>query len=84
MRLYCFTRAFGEGNGRIEHRSGQQEDKLFSTITTDAIDLACFVFQNSRELLQYSVADLMAVGVVHTLEAIQITQHNRDGFVQPS
>jgi hypothetical protein len=26
----------------------------------------------------------MAVGVVHTLEAIQITQHNRDGFVQPS
>ena len=84
MRLYCFTRAFGKGHGRVEHRSGQQEHKLFSTITTDAIDLARFVFQNPRELLQYRVTDLMAVGVVHTLEAIQITQHDGDGFFQPS
>ena len=51
VSLYCFTRALGEGNGRVEHCSRQQEHKLFSPITTDAIDLACLGFQNSRELL---------------------------------
>lgn len=82
VSLYCFTHALGEGNGRIEHSSGQQKHKLFTAIATDAVDLARFLFQDSRELLQYHVAGLMAVGVVHTLEAIQVTQHHGERFLQ--
>ena len=82
VRLYCFTHALGEGNGRIEHRPRQQQHKLFSTIPTDAIDLSRLLFQDPGELLQHGVAGLMAVGVVHTLEAIQITQHHRHRLVQ--
>ena len=51
VRLYCFTHALGEGNGRIEHRPGQQEHKLFATIPSDAVDLARGFLQDSRELL---------------------------------
>ena len=51
VRLYCFTHAFGEGNGRVEHRPRQQEHKLFTAIAADAVDLTRFLFQNSRELL---------------------------------
>ena len=50
VRLYCFTRALGEGNGCIQHSSGQQEHKLFATIAAHAVDLSRFLFQDSREL----------------------------------
>ena len=49
--FYCFTHALREGNGRVEHGPGQQEHKLFSAIAADAVDLARFLFQDSRELL---------------------------------
>ena len=84
VSLYCFTRALGEGNGRVEHRPRQQEHKLFTTIASHAVDLPRLLFQDARELFQNRVAGLMAVGVVHTLEAIQITQHHRDGLSQSS
>ena len=84
VSLYCFTRALGEGNGRVEHRTRQQEHKLFSPIATNAVDLPRFLFQDPGELLQYRIARLMAVGVVHTLEAIQITQHHRDRLLEPA
>ena len=84
VRLYCFTHALGEGNGCVEHRPWQQEHELFTTVPADAVDLTRFFFEDARELLQYHIADLMAVGVVHTLEAIQITQHHRDGLSQSS
>ena len=51
VRLYCFTHAFSEGNGRVEHRPRQQEHELFPTISADAVDLARFLFEDSRELL---------------------------------
>ena len=84
VSLYCFTHALGEGNGRVEHRPWQQHHELLTTVTADAVDLARFLLQDSGELSQYHIARLMAVGVVHTLEAIQITQHHRERFVQPS
>jgi len=83
VSLYCFTRALGEGNGRVEHRTRQQEHKFFSPIATDAVDLPRLLFQDTGELLQYRIARLMAVGVVHTLEAIQITHHHRDRLLEP-
>ena len=82
VSLYCFTRALGEGNGRVEHRSRQQEHKLFSPIATDAVDLPRLLFQDAGKLLQYGIACLVAVGVVHTLEAIQVTQHHGERFLQ--
>src|SRR4030095_2469152 len=51
VSLYCFTRAFREGNGRIEHRPRQQEHKLFSTITTDAVNFPPLLFQDARDLV---------------------------------
>jgi hypothetical protein len=51
VRLYCFTHAFGEGNGGIEHRPRQQEHELFTTVPADAVDLARFLFEDLRELL---------------------------------
>jgi len=51
VRLYCFTHAFGEGNGRVEHRPRQQEHELLATISADAVDLARFLFEDARELL---------------------------------
>ena len=51
VRLYCFTHALGEGNGGIEHRPGQQEHELFTTIPADAVDLASLLPQDFRELL---------------------------------
>src|SRR6476619_4660871 len=84
VSLYCFTRALGEGNGRVEHRPRQQEHKLFTTIASHAVDLPRLLFQDARELFQNRVAGLMAVGVVHTLEAIQITEHHRDRLLEPS
>ena len=84
VSLYCFTRALGEGNGRVEHRTRQQEHKFFSPIATDAVDLPRLLFQDARELFQNRIARLMAVGVVHTLEAIQITQHHRKRLLEPS
>ena len=51
VRLYCFTHAFGEGNGRVEHRPRQQEHELLATISPDAVDFARLLFEDSRELL---------------------------------
>jgi len=48
VRLYCFTRAFGEGNGRVEHCSGQQQDELLPAISADPVDLAGLLFQDAR------------------------------------
>ena len=83
VSLYCFTHALGEGNGRVEHSSRQQEHKLFSPIPADAVDLARLFFQDAGELLQYHIAHLMAVGVVHALEAIQITHHHCQRLLEP-
>jgi hypothetical protein len=82
MRLYCFTRALGKGHGRVEHRPRQQDHELLPAISADSVNLACFLFQDARELFQYDVADLMTMGVVHALEAIQITQHHGEGLLQ--
>ena len=51
VRLYCFTHALGEGNGRVEHRPRQKEHEFLPTVSADAVDLTRFLLQNARELL---------------------------------
>ena len=82
VRLYCFTRALGEGNGRVEHRPRQQQHELLTAITADPVNFAGLLFQDARKLFQHHVAHLMAVRIVHTLEAIQVTQHHGEGLLQ--
>ena len=50
VRLYCFTRALGEGNGRVEHGPRQEQHELLATVPADTVDLARLRFQDAREL----------------------------------
>jgi len=70
MRLDAFPHPLGEGDGGIEHGARQEQHELLAAIASSSVDLAHFVAENARELLQDSVAGLVAMFVIHTLEAV--------------
>src|SRR5690349_23325667 len=83
MLRYLLPQPLGEGDGGIEHRTRQDQQKLLAAVTTNAIDLARFVSQNLREFLEHRVARLMPVLVVHALELVDVAHDDSDGLVQP-
>jgi len=83
MRLDLFPHPFGEGHRRVEHRAREQQHELLPPEATRPIDLADFVPQDARELLQHCVTRLMAVGIVDALEAIEIAHHAGERLVEP-
>jgi hypothetical protein len=83
MCLDLFSHPFREGDCGVEDCSGEQQHELFAPIPAGPIDLADFVAQNAGELLQDRVAGLVAVGVIHTLETIEIAHHARERLLQP-
>ena len=83
MRLDLFPHPLGEGHRRVEDRAGEQQHELLAAIPAGAVDLANLGAQNTRELLEHRVARLVAIGVVHTLEAIEIAHHAGERLVQP-
>src|SRR5918992_4256322 len=81
--LHFFTHTLGKRHSCVQHRAGQQEHELLAPIAADAVDLARLALENLRQLLEHGVAGLVAVGVVHTLELVQVGHDARDGLVQP-
>ena len=84
MRLDLFPHPLRERDGGVEHGARQEEHKLLSAIAAGAVDLAHLAAEDARELLQDGVAGLMAILIIHTLEAVQIAHHARERLVQPT
>ena len=82
MCLDLFAHPFGERHGGVEHGPGKQQHELFAAKATRSIDLAHLVPQDPRELLEDRVARLMAVGVVHALEAVEIAHDAGKGLLE--
>ena len=82
MRLDLFPHALGERHAGVEDRPRQEQEELLAAESSRAIDLAYLVAKNFCKLLQYGIAGLVAVGVVHALEAIQVTHHAGERLVQ--
>src|SRR2546423_14859999 len=74
---------FGESHRSIENSPRKNQEKLLAAITTDAVDLAGFAFQQLRKFLQYRVAGLVSVLVVDGLEFVDVAHDHRDRLVQP-
>lgn len=82
MSLDLFSHPFRERHCGVQHGAGEQQHELLSAVPTRTIDLAHFVAENPRELLEHRVAGLVAVCVVHALEAIEIAHHAPERLVQ--
>lgn len=83
MFLDLFPHPFGEGHAGVEDGPRQQQHELFAAIPADAIDLPCLVAQDACKLLEHGVARLVAVLVVHTLEAVDVAHHAGERLAQP-
>ena len=64
--------------------AGEEEHELFPAVPADAVDLSNLVLENLGELLEDRVAGLVAVGVVHALEPIEIAHDACERLVQPA
>jgi hypothetical protein len=82
MALHLLPQPLGESDRCIEHRTGENEKKLLSTVPTDTVDFAGFPFQNLREPLEHGVPCLVPVIVVYALELVDVAHHQRDRFVE--
>ena len=83
MALDPFPHPLGERHRVIELGARKEEHEFLAAIAPDAVDLACFVPQDSGELLEHFVACLMPVRIVHTLEFVQVAHHQREGLPEP-
>lgn len=82
MRLDLFPHPLGEGDAGVEYGARKEEHELLAAVPAGPVDLAHFVFENLRELLENRVACLVAIGVVDTLEPVQIAHHDGERLVQ--
>ena len=81
MGLHLLPQPLRESDSCIEHRSGQNQQKLLSTVASDTVDFARFAFQQLREPLEHGVPGLVAEVVVDALELVDVAHHQRDGLV---
>ena len=77
-----FAHPLGEGDGRLQRRAGQDQHELLAAIASHPVDLPCVVAQDLGELAQYFIAGLMPVGVVDTLEHVEVAHDARERLVQ--
>lgn len=84
IRLDLFPHPLRERDRGVEHGAWQEQHELLAAIASRTVDLAHLVAEDARELLQDGVAGLMAILVIHTLEAVQIAHHARERLVQPT
>jgi hypothetical protein len=82
MRLHLLSHPFREGYRCVQDGTRKQEHELLAAEPAGAVDLTDFVAQDLGELLQYRVARLVAMRVIHALEAIQITHHAGERLVE--
>ena len=83
MRFDLFTHPLGERHSGVEHRARKQQHELLPAISPHPVYLAYFVAQDARELLEHRVARLVPIGVVDTLEPVQVAHDAREGLCQP-
>jgi hypothetical protein len=77
-----FAHPLGEGDGRLDRRTGQDQHEFLAAVAAHRVDLPCMVAQDLGELAQYLIAGLMPVGVVDTLEHVEIAHHARERLPQ--
>ncbi len=77
-----FAHPLGEGDGRLHRRTGEDQHELLAAVAAHPVDLPCVVAQDLGELAQYLIAGLMAVGVVDTLEHVEIAHDARERLAQ--
>jgi hypothetical protein len=77
-----FAHPLGEGDGCLERRAREDQHEFLAAIAAHPVDLPRVVAQNPGELAQYLVAGLMAMGVVDTLEHVEIAHHARERLAQ--
>jgi hypothetical protein len=83
MPLDLFSHPVGEDHGSVQHGPRQQQHEFFAAVPAGTIDLAHFLAEDLREIAKHDIAGLVAIGVVHALEAVEIAHHARKRLVQP-
>src|SRR3954462_14736648 len=69
-RLHFFPHPLGKGHCGVENGAREQQHELLPAVAPYAIDLlARLILQDPGELFEYGIPRLMAVSVVHGLEA---------------
>ena len=77
-----FPHPLGEGDGRVQRRTGQDQHELLAAVAAHPVDFPRVVAQDLGELAQYLIAGLMPVGVVDTLEHVEIAHDARERLAQ--
>src|SRR3569833_1708170 len=83
LRLDLFPHPLGVGHAGVEHGAREEEDELLAAVPAGPIDLTYLVLENLRELLEDRVARLVAVGVIDTLEPVQVAHYEGERLIQP-
>jgi hypothetical protein len=77
-----FAHPLGEADGRVQRGTGQDEHELLAAVAAYPVDLARVVTQDPGELAQHLIAGLMSVGVVDTLEHVEVAHDARERLTE--
>jgi hypothetical protein len=83
MLLHRFPHPFRERHGLLGSRPGKDQHEFLAAVPANAIDLPSGLLEHPGQLSKHRVTRLVAMGIVHALEPVEIAHDARKRFLQP-